>query len=298
MPKQVYASANGKIIFSGEHAGVYGYPMIAGPINKTITVSIREGQIVNHDDLFLKLLSIFSQEFRLELKKLKKLDYQITSDLPSKSGLGSSAAYSKALFSALANYFSLTVSKQQLFELIQRSETIFHGNPSGVDAAVVVFNKYLYFQKQNKTYCYESLNQQAQKILSVTPLYAIYSGAADESTKEMVSLVAEALQAQPKKKDLLEKIGKLTEKSGEFLEDGVFPFALIQENHLLLEELGVVGEKAQVMIQAIQTAGAVAKITGAGGIKNGSGYLLAAHQDPAFEDFLKSKKWQYFKVFN
>ncbi|HEX9817426.1 MAG TPA: hypothetical protein VGA89_00835 [Patescibacteria group bacterium] len=299
MPSIISGSANGKIILSGEHAGVYGYPMIAGPISKMVTVSINNDQADHYDKLFLQLLDIFSKKFNLNLKELKKLNYQITSDLPRKSGLGSSAAYIGALFRALASYFSLTITKPEFFALLQKSEMIFHGNSSGVDAAIVTSGKFLVFQKKSASNPQQkTLFPLALKTLKHTPLYAVYSGSATESTKELVDLVASTTAISARKKTTLKSIGQITKKIQTSLENGIFPFQLIQKNQRLLEGLGVVSLTAQKIISKIESIGGVAKITGAGGVKTGSGYLLAAHLDgEILENFLQSQKWEFFSIF-
>jgi mevalonate kinase len=126
----------------------------------------------------------------------------------------------------------------------------------------------------------------------------VYSGSATESTKELVDLVASTTAISARKKTTLKSIGQITKKIQTSLENGIFPFQLIQKNQRLLEGLGVVSLTAQKIISKIESIGGVAKITGAGGVKTGSGYLLAAHLDgEILENFLQSQKWEFFSIF-
>jgi mevalonate kinase len=64
-------------------------------------------------------------------------------------GLGSSAAFSTALCTVLRQYKQLDHVRRwdnDLFDEVQRLEAIFHGNPSGIDAATVLSGGLLWFR--------------------------------------------------------------------------------------------------------------------------------------------------------
>ena len=51
------------------------------------------------------------------------------------------------------------------------------------------------------------------------------------------------------------------------------------------------------MIRQIESIGGMAKVCGAGGVKAGSGMLLAIHQDEnKLLQLIKQKQWQYIQV--
>jgi mevalonate kinase len=300
--KKISAAAFGKIIISGEHAGVYGHPMIAGPISKKVTVTVEKDPskpFPKPNKSIAKLLAIFSAETGISMSEMQQLCFHITGNLPRKAGLGSSAAYAHAFFKALAQYFSLTLPPEKMFHLVQQSEKNFHGNPSGVDAAVTTAEMFLQFQKNaDGTFEKQPLSQTAQQTLRAAGLLAVYSGPAAESTKEMVGNVAALITTSPAKKEIMEEIGRVTTELLFSLENGIFPLEIIKENHQLLTELAVVGPTAKKMIAEIEAIDGAAKVTGAGGAKKGSGYLLAAHADPKkLTAFVRSKKWKFFPVF-
>jgi mevalonate kinase/hydroxymethylglutaryl-CoA synthase len=55
---------------------------------------------------------------------------------------------------------------------------------------------------------------------------------------------------------------------------------LIRTNEKLLEELGVVSPPTKLLVRRIEKIGGAAKISGAGGVKRGSGIVLAYHEEP------------------
>ena len=55
---------------------------------------------------------------------------------------------------------------------------------------------------------------------------------------------------------------------------------MVTINERLLEQLGVVSNSTQKFIRDIENSGGAAKISGAGGVKTGSGIVLAVHDDP------------------
>ncbi len=64
-----------------------------------------------------------------------------------------------------------------------------------------------------------------------------------------------------------------------------------------LEKLAVVGKTAKSLIGKIESLKGVAKITGAGGIKKGSGMILAYHKDlNKLIKFAKDNDLKYYPV--
>ena len=65
----------------------------------------------------------------------------------------------------------------------------------------------------------------------------------------------------------------------------------------MLEDLGVVGSKAKKIIKKIEEIGGYIKISGAGGVKTGSGWLLAYNPDIRLLDsFLSKNTWEYHNI--
>ncbi len=128
-------SAPGKVILSGEHAVVYGYPCIATALSLRTTVRLYErpgstglADSSGADPRLQKALAAVLPP--------DGLGVEIDSTLPIGRGLGSSAALSVALVRARAAWENRTLD----FEATHRQgfvvERLFHGSPSGVDHAV------------------------------------------------------------------------------------------------------------------------------------------------------------------
>ena len=274
----------GKVILTGEHSVVFGWPAVLASLSRGITASVQEGQLSQEQqaDLYLQHLIKIFQDFTHQSKLNFAL--QISSNLPAQSGLGSSAAFAAAVLSALADFYQHPLEQEQLYQLVWQAENFIHGRSSGADPSIVVRGGLQVFrQGQAKQILVPSLARET--------FFLIDSGLAVESTGEMLSQVA----GSPSHLDLIAQIGTLSEKMISDLEQDRFKPEFFKQNQKLLEELGVVGEQAKKIIKRLQQFGATAKITGAGGVKQGSGYILAWHQDPqALEQFLKQEKLTFF----
>jgi mevalonate kinase len=232
-------SAPGKIILSGEHAVVYGYPALVSAI-----------------------------DFRLMLDNSGK----ISSKIPIGCGLGSSAALavaSSALKLAMKGCrWNLEKINQMAYELEKRH----HGNPSGVDNTVVTYGGFLWYRKESESL---KLFRSFKPKNKLANLYIINTGKPQETTGEMVSFIRSKYQENRKK---VESIFKSIEGLTRLFLDAPLP-ELIWENEILLEKLGVVSEKTKSLVKNIEKLGGSAKICGAGGIRTNSGVLLVFNKD-------------------
>ena len=268
------AKAPGKVILTGEHSVVYGGIAIAGPIDQWLKLEIIQTHKLSsckEHKYFQYIKKIVAESFKFNLDTL---DYVIINYLPMRSGLGSSAAFAAASIQAILNLYKIKIDKERLFELTLEAEKFMHGNPSGIDPAVVIYQEFIKYSKG-----------QGIKIVTRTkPLefVLINSDPAIESTKDMVELVARRKKLNPKIDFVLNEMKKVSLRIYDTLGHG-YDFkklmSLINDNHNLLVDLGVVGQKAFNIIRTIQDYQGVAKITGAGGVKTGSGFILALHDD-------------------
>jgi mevalonate kinase len=260
------ARAHGKIIISGEHSVVYGYPALVTTTDLFREVELIENKVEDSSDhLFINLKKIFESNFKQDLSNIW---YKQGGNLPIGSGLGSSAAFAAACFKALASKFSINLSQKKLFELVQESEKFAHGNPSGIDATAVVYGGLLEFRKTNGKFLHQIIRSDLDKKLKFR---LVDSGKPLESTKEMVFWVKENLE---KNKKYLAQMGKVSQLIIENLKKNTWEPELLTQNERLLEKIGVVGNKAKKMISKLEKEGKSAKITGAGGMKSGSGIII------------------------
>lgn len=294
--------APAKVILSGEHAVVYGKPALVCSIDKKLTVTFFSSKKVSNNNKFF--LSIFNQIRTFLIKKklnppLKKFDFKIDSEIPIGQGLGSSASLSTALISAyLEFHFQKEFNKDFVNQLAYQLEKIFHKNPSGVDNTAVTFGGLIYYRKEfeflkNISLLNFKIPQEIEE-----KLFLINSGKPKETTKEMVNLVTDLANKKPK---FLEKVLSAIEKTTKEMvislvkkDKNLFQKALIN-NQIYLEKLGVVSQKTKLLLKRLKKFG-VGKITGAGGKKEGSGFIIFYTQNKEkLINFLKKEKINYFK---
>ncbi|MFC1711017.1 mevalonate kinase [Patescibacteria group bacterium] len=305
----IKVSAPGKIHISGEHSVVYGQPALLAAINKRVFIKInkRKDKLIKLEDKKLKTVDLLSfsqiRQFSfmnkkawksndsfallkvginkiygaLEKKPMSGFDLIINSQIPIGSGLGSSAALSCALTAAIFLFEGESLDLNSVNNIAFEIEKLQHGNPSGGDNTISCFGGFLKFIKKENIFEFSKLKCK-KKLLN---FLLVNSGKPMESTGEMVEMVFNKSESFKTKK-IINDLGKLTKKIIKNLESNDFKSfkILISENEKLLEKLDVVGKKAKIIIAKIFKQNSAAKICGAGGVKTGSGMILAYSLQP------------------
>lgn len=276
----VESFARGKVILFGEHATVYNYPGIISTIDLGLKVRIKKDP---HGPRFLmphfkqafpvpksdRDVRLFSRaaDTALEMYDLstEPIAIEVESNLVPGMGLGSSASFSVALCSALKKYKGLGNHTQwdtTTFEDAQLLEAVFHGNPSGMDAATVLSGGVIWFRKGPPR---ELLPIRVPK--PMTGLVCIVEPGA--RTIELVNLVQQNHRSDPDRIDsIFSDIGNLTVDAGVALGTGDAKAAgdLMVRNHDLLAKIGVSTPALDRAVDLLLDRGALgAKLTGAGG---------------------------------
>lgn len=277
--KKVKVSAPGKVILTGEHSVVYDKPAILAAVNLRLSLSVERtkgwDKILSPEPEGLikygveKLKSYYGLNFPLKIK--------VNSNIPIGCGMGSSAALSSALSGAFRKFAGCQWNLEKINNLAYEIEKKQHGNPSGADNTVSTYGGFIYYEKgKNPRFSHLSVDKNL-------PLLVLNTGRPNESTEEMVALVKKLVDKTPHRvKRVLKQIEKVTENFLEFL-SGKEKFSLrkmIKENEMLLEKLGVVSPYVMRLVRKIESIGGAAKITGAGGFRQGSGMILAYHHQP------------------
>lgn len=251
-----------------------------------------------NDQLIRQAVAVFQSGF--SLKELPPLEITVTSGLPAGSGLGSSAAVAAATIGALMKAVKGLWNPVRIHELAHEVEKIAHGNPSGADVTAVVYGGLVWFRKE-----FEFLRSIWSLPLgqyTIPRFFAIDTGKPQESTKEMVKVVASKMLSpstslRVNNRTKIEQIFSDQERQTKRLilalrsADTKELVATIMQGEHNLEQLGVVGQKAQRVIRDIESSGGAAKISGAGGVRGGSGILLCYHAD-AKKIAATAKKYQ------
>jgi len=137
-----HGHGHGKVILVGEHAVVYGHPAVAAGLSVGIACRARPGSgrlrvpawgleaAAGDDSPVGRALAAIAR--RLEAPAL---DFDADAELPSRAGLGSSAALAVAIARAAAAAIGRAADDAAIDAAVDEAEAIFHGNPSGIDAA-------------------------------------------------------------------------------------------------------------------------------------------------------------------
>ncbi|MCC6625740.1 MAG: hypothetical protein IT385_31180 [Deltaproteobacteria bacterium] len=247
-------TACGKAILLGEHFVVHGSSAIAVPLlGHGVTASLvardeapplepEVGRLVDRMLLHLGL-------------DPRALGVRVTSTLPIASGLGSSAALAVALVRATGET-ELTAVRERAHAL----ERLAHGNPSGVDDAVVSSERSVLFRRGAEP---------AITLLDV-PIPALWVAVVPRSlgTREAVAGVARWRDAHRTTfEGMLAAMGTMVDEALVRLAAADEPRmgALLDRAHALLETIGVVDRRHAAIVDAARRAGAFgAKTTGAG----------------------------------
>lgn len=242
-------SAPGKVFLFGEHAVVYGKPGIALAIRPRVHVTVRRTTHPHHakspyiDQCF--------KEFNV------KGSVYINSQLPSSSGLGSSAAVTVATLAAINDEFDLDKSKDEIAEMAFRIEKkVQKGRASPTDTTVSTYGGMFLIKEGTR----KRLAPQNYHIV-------IGNSQITHSTVRMVEKVAEFKGKNPKIcEPVLDAIEALTLDAMKHLDEPPYLGRLMDMNHALLDVLGVGHPQLSKLVLACRATGAYgAKITGAGG---------------------------------
>ncbi|HEY1533036.1 MAG TPA: mevalonate kinase [Polyangiaceae bacterium] len=260
------ARANGKVVLLGEHAVVYGVPAIAAGIERgveafaersaTSTLRIGERQATADDD------SELGRGFKALLQALGAPPVRVEAklELPPGSGLGASAALGVAIARAVIAAAEQDEAGARVLSAAAAWEGIYHGNPSGIDAAAAAHDGCIWFEK--------GAGMQPLALARDLVL-AIGLAGPPASTKAMVESVARLRERRPAVVDkALEGIRALVKNARLCLESGDLPGlgSLMNYNQMLLSGLFVSTEGIERCCALAREAGALgAKLTGAGG---------------------------------
>lgn len=258
--KQLKVSAPAKIILSGEHSVVYGFPAIIAAIDLRLSI---------------------------EAKGKKKI---VKSDIPIGCGLGSSAAYAVATSALRVKNWNLEDINREAYKMEKKQ----HGNPSGADNTASVYGGLLWYRKEAEGLkTFSPIKAKAK----LPKLFLINTGKPKESTKDMVLKVAALKKRNPKEVVcILSAIESVTRKFLQyFLAEAKYDISdLFKQNQRLLEKLGVVSPSTIKLVRKIEKMGGAVKISGAGGGKDKSGIIIVYHHNP--EKFIRFAKFNKLEI--
>ena len=272
-------SGFGKVILFGEHFVVHGVPGIVSAIDSTADAEVRKiaERITIKDEREgakgyaeeKKAQQIESIERMLKAMEIApetaNLSIWLGGNLPGFSGLGASAASSVAIARAIAEEFGLKLPDEKINAIAYEAEKAYAGTPSGIDNTAATYGGLLWFKKNMSggpdTIEKISLKKPVEIIIGSTGIVA--------NTKAMVEGVAERKKKNPQKYEPLFKQAETLTLAGRKALKG-FNLKkvgeLMNENHHLLQEIGVSCKELDYLVDLAREKGAFgAKLTGGGG---------------------------------
>ncbi|MBM7643139.1 mevalonate kinase [Streptococcus loxodontisalivarius] len=248
--------SHSKIILTGEHSVVYGYPAIALPLkNIEVVCHLKKSDQALELDIKDPLsTAVFAALEYLEIED-RHLTYDIESTVPEKRGMGSSAAVAIAAIRAVFDYYQKDLDNQVLEMLVNQAEIIAHTNPSGLDAKTCLSDQAIKFIR-NVGFSELAMDLDAQLIIADTGIH----GHTREAVEKVEALEEKALP-------LLHGLGQLTDRielaiSAKNLDKIGQAMTL---SHQLLKELGVSSAEANHLVDTALYHGALgAKMSGGG----------------------------------
>jgi len=272
----VNASAPGKIILFGEHAVVYGRPALAAPVTQVhadveVTDSDSTGVWIDAPDINLHaevntlpsdhpIASVIHNIFFLSrITPFPNLKINIHSTIPVASGLGSGAAVTVALTRALSSFIQYPMSDDDVNTFTFEIEKLHHGTPSGIDNTVVTYAKPVYFIK----------GQPIETFTTAKPFTIVIGNTGTPApTKESVADVRKLWEADHQKwNNVFDRIGSIAKQARDAIESGEYSTLgnLMNQNHVLLQDLTVSSAELDTLVSAAVQAGALgAKMSGGG----------------------------------
>ncbi len=283
------AYAPGKIILFGEHAVVYDRPAVAVPVQQVQARAVVEpdlrapsGQVrlqsnaIGLDQTLAELApdqplaaAVQAVLAALAVSRPPACTIRITSTIPVAAGLGSGAAVTVAVMRAFSAFLGRPLSDEQVCSLAFEIEKLYHGTPSGIDNTVITYAQPVYFIKG-----------QPIQALHVAESFTIVVGDSGVRSPTAVSVgdVRRAWQAQREWYEaLFNRMGEIAQAARQHIEQGPSRLlgGLMDDNHALLQEIGVSSPELDKLVQAARQAGAWgAKLSGGG--RGGNMIALAA----------------------
>ena len=271
-------SGYGKVILFGEHFVVHGLPGIVSAIDSTTDAEVHKSlkglQIKDER----KTAKGYSEEKRLQqiesIERMLKamgidpkigLDIWIGGTLPGFSGLGASAASSVAIARAIAQELGMQIPDEKINQVAYEAEKAYAGNPSGIDNAAATYGGLMWFKKDTT-----GGPDKIEKLHARRPIEIVIGSTGKvANTKAMVEGVAERKTKNPSKYEPLFKQAENVALAGrKALENYDLKKIgeLMNENHRLLQEIGVSSKELDMLVDLARKQGAFgAKLTGGGG---------------------------------
>jgi mevalonate kinase len=256
---------HGKVILVGEHAVVHGHAALAAGISVGVAVEASPGRgrlavpawsleaaAGDGSDVGRALAAV------LDPLGARGFDFAAEAGIPSRAGLGSSAALAVALARAAAAATG-GADDARVAAAVAQAETVFHGTPSGIDAAAAASGAVGRFTRKD--------GWRPVPVLQAMTICVGLSGR-PRDTGRMVAAVGHLRERLPAADDVLALLGRLADDGATALARGDIDGLgrIFDTAHGLLAALRLSSPELDALVHGARAAGAIgAKLTGAGG---------------------------------
>lgn len=277
------ASAPGKIILLGEHAVVFGRPAIALAIGLRLrcTVAPSEQFSVNGQPMTEKGHSYIMTAVK-ESWSGGPLSVDISSEIPSGSGLGSSAAVTVGTLGAIAGMKG-TLSPEQVARQAFNVESVVQGRASPIDTSVSAHGKGIFISSEQGDDLLWKIERDVRRWYihdCAVPEMTLVVGFTGHKapTGPLVAKVKRYVDHTRFAREIIDEIGDLTREGMVRLKDRDLEGLgrIMTKDHNLLAILGVSTPELQRLVDASLPFSYGAKLTGAGG----GGSIIALTDQP------------------
>ncbi|MFZ4828354.1 MAG: mevalonate kinase [Phototrophicaceae bacterium] len=264
---KMQTTAPAKIILCGEHAVVYDSPAIAIPVSELKTTAKLE-ETNEHFKIILEdtqeTLTEYDEHPFIYLvkemynsKQLPNVQVRVSSEIPISSGLGSGASVASAIALLLGGVLSYDYAN--INEFVYQTEKHFHGQPSGIDNTVIVYQKPVYYRRHHPMEFIEA---------HTTLYFVIADTGIPAPTKQAVALVRSLYEAdQLGVSQILSRITALVEQAKTAISNGDLPVLgeILSQNHHQLQLLSLSTPLLDQLVRVALDHGALgAKLSGGG----------------------------------
>jgi len=266
----------GKAILFNEHFVVYGVPAIASAVNYRTVARVDRGDKDLLED-HRKGTAGYSQSkmaqqmeaisiIKREMSVKDGLHIVLEGDLPAFSGIGASAANSVAIARAIADEYKLDITDDEINRVAYRAEKAFAGTPSGVDNTAATYGGLIWFRRSADPMSDEP--PFVEKIRAKPFEMVLANSGVVADTKKVIEGVRERREDNREAYDeIFSRAESIAHEARKALEGNDLKKVgkLMNDDHMLLQRIGVSSDILDGMVKLALDAGAIgAKLTGGG----------------------------------